>query len=200
MARKLEEAVNAHQELSRNCRASAPNPRHPQVLIYDVPDSTGDKSEVEAAFIDKLRVSNNLPPGTIRVVFRRPGRGSFHHLVLAMDPAIFAHLKGSNRLHWGFGSFRFREYCEPQQCFKCYRFGHVRNACSAPRPLCPRCLGDHPHIECTETTVTCRNCHAFNLRNRSAPRLSTAHTAVSTKCPLFIRERDELSKKVKYAQ
>ncbi|GBM36526.1 hypothetical protein AVEN_46004-1 [Araneus ventricosus] len=200
MARKLEEAVNTHQELSRCIRARAPLPRHPQVLIYDVPDSTGEKSEVEAAFIDKLRVSNNLPQGNIRVVFRRPGRGSFHHWVLALDPVIFAHLKGSNRLHWGFGSFRFREYCEPQQCFKCYRFGHVRSACSAPLPLCSMCLGDHLHTDCTKTTVTCRNCYAFNLRNKSAPRLPTAHTAVSTKCPLFLREREELSKQVQYAQ
>ncbi|GBN70533.1 hypothetical protein AVEN_186876-1 [Araneus ventricosus] len=194
MARNLEEAIITHQELSRCCNSRAPTPRHPQVLIYDVPDSPGEKSEVEAAFIDKLRVTNNLPTGHIRVVFRRSGRGSFHHWVLALDPAIFAQLKGSNRLHWGFGSFRFREYCEPQQCFKCYRFGHVRSTCSAPRVLCSRCLGDHPHTDCTKTPVTCRNCHAFNLRNKSAPRLPTAHTAVSTKCTLFVNVRNFLRK------
>ncbi|GBL97234.1 hypothetical protein AVEN_84939-1 [Araneus ventricosus] len=141
MAQKLETAVNTHQELTGKCTASAPNPRHPQLLIYDVPESTGDRSEVEAAFIDRLRVSNNLPSGPIRVVFRLPGRGSFHHWVLAMDPAIFATLKGSRRVHWGFGSFRCREYCEPQQCYKCYRYGHGRAACNAPRALCSRCLG-----------------------------------------------------------
>ncbi|GBO41488.1 Putative protein in type-1 retrotransposable element R1DM [Araneus ventricosus] len=177
MAQKLVTAVNTHQELSGKCTAGTPNPRHPQLLIYDVPVSIGERSEVEAAFIDRLRVSNNLPSGSIRVVFRRPGRGSYHHWVLAMDPAIFSILKNSRRVHWGFGSYRCREYCEPQQCYKCYRYGHVRTACNAPRALCSRCLGDHLYKDCTKTTVTCRNCHAFNLRNRSSPRISTAHTA-----------------------
>ncbi|GBN95459.1 hypothetical protein AVEN_29589-1 [Araneus ventricosus] len=198
MAQKLENEINNHPTLNGNCQAKAPNQRRPRIMVYDVPDSPGDRSEVEQAFIEKLRSSNNLPAGEITVVFRRKGRGSLSHWVLSLAPAVFAVLRDTKRLHWGFGSFRFREFCEPLQCFKCFRFGHVRPQCRMQNDLCAKCPAEHPTKDCPKPTVVCRNCRNFNARNRPAARLPVAHRADSDSCPLFIRERAELKLRTHY--
>ncbi|GBN84743.1 hypothetical protein AVEN_18304-1 [Araneus ventricosus] len=113
MADKLVLAINSHPELQVCCEARVPRKRSPQILIYDIPDMPGDKAMVEEEFLDKLRMSNSLPAGDIRVLFRRKGRGSQQHWVLSVAPNIFESFGTARRLHWGFGSFRFREYCEP---------------------------------------------------------------------------------------
>ncbi|GBL97217.1 hypothetical protein AVEN_84927-1 [Araneus ventricosus] len=166
MADKLVLAINSHPELQVCCEARVPRKRSPQILIYDIPDMPGDKAMVEEEFLDKLRLSNSMPDGDIRVLFRRKGRGSQQHWVLSVAPNIFASFGKSRRLHWGFGSFRFREYCEPLRCFKCYKYGYVRTQCSAPQELCWKCPGVHNFKACTKDRPICRNCRDFNARNR----------------------------------
>ncbi|GBM11529.1 Retrovirus-related Pol polyprotein from type-1 retrotransposable element R1 [Araneus ventricosus] len=183
MADKLVQAINSHPELQACCEARVPRKRSPQILIYDIPDMPGDRAMAEEEFLDKLRVSNSLPDGDIRVLFRRKGRGSQHHWVLSVAPSIFASFGQSRRLHWGFGSFRFREYCEALRCFKCYKYGHIRTQCSAPQELCSKCPGAHNFKDCTKDSPICRNCRDFNARNRNAPRLPVQHSAISEKCP-----------------
>ncbi|GBN73936.1 hypothetical protein AVEN_22499-1 [Araneus ventricosus] len=199
MAQKLEDEINNHPTLSGNCQAKAPNQRRPQIMVYDVPDSPGDRSEVEQMFIEKLRSSNNLPAGEIKVVFRRKGRGSLSHWVLSLAPAVFAVIRETKRLHWGFGSYRFREFCEPLQCFKCFRFGHVRPQCRMQTDLCAKCPGEHPTKDCPKNTVVCRNCREFNARNKPAARIPVAHRADSDTCPIFLRERAEMKQRTHYA-
>ncbi|GBN70726.1 hypothetical protein AVEN_30274-1 [Araneus ventricosus] len=168
-------------------------------MIYDVPDSPGDRSAVEMTFIDKLRSSNNLPGGEIKVVFRRKGRGSLSHWVLSLSPAVFAAIRETKRLHWGFGSYRFREFSEPLQCFRCFRFGHVRPQCRMQTDRCSKCPGEHSTKDCPKQTVVCRNCREFNGRNKTAARISIAHRADSDTCPIFLREREELKNRTHYA-
>ncbi|GBM82383.1 Retrovirus-related Pol polyprotein from type-1 retrotransposable element R1 [Araneus ventricosus] len=153
MSQKLEDEINKHPALCGSCQAKAPNHRRPQIMVYDVPDSPGDRSEAERTFIDKLRSSNNLPAGEITVVFRRKGRGALSHWVLSLAPAVFAIIRETKRLHWGFGSYRFREFCEPLQCFRCFRYGHVRPQCRVQTDLCAKCPGEHPTKNCSKHTV-----------------------------------------------
>ncbi|GBN38148.1 hypothetical protein AVEN_15036-1 [Araneus ventricosus] len=173
MAQALEDAINKHPALCGSCQAKAPNQRRPQIMVYDVPDSPGDRSEAERTFIDKLRSSNSLPAGEIKVVFRRKGRGSLSHWVLSLEPAVFATIRETKRLHWGFGSFRFREFCEPLQCFRCFRYGHVRPQCRAQNDLCAKCPGEHPTKDCSKNTMVCRNCREFNGRNLGRSQVGT---------------------------
>ncbi|GBM46465.1 hypothetical protein AVEN_78607-1 [Araneus ventricosus] len=77
MAKKLEIEINTHLELKNLCSAREPRKRSPQILIYDIAESAGDKSQEEADFIEKLKTSNTFPEGDIRVLFRRKGKGSY---------------------------------------------------------------------------------------------------------------------------
>ncbi|GBO33748.1 hypothetical protein AVEN_247211-1 [Araneus ventricosus] len=191
MAQTLRDHINAHSDLNGVCRAEEPRKPHPRILIYDVPPLSGDRGEQEARFLAQLERSNSFSEGTTKVIFRRKGRGEAQHWVISLDPAAFQSLGQSTRLHWGFGSFRFRPFSEPQQCYKCLRFGHTQTICQATALQCSRCPGTHSYKTCQEQQPRCRNCVEFNKRARKGQLLNVHHTAVSRKCPVFIRECEE---------
>ncbi|GBL83252.1 hypothetical protein AVEN_165435-1 [Araneus ventricosus] len=198
MSRTLMTAINTHVDLGPVCQAREPRKRQPQILVYDVPPQQGDRDTAEVDFVTKLRSSNSLPDGPIRVLFRKKGRGTLQHWVLTVDPLVFKAIAGKGRLHWGFGSLKFREYLEPTRCYKCHRFGHLRSACSAPVELCSRCPGEHSYTVCPKETPVCRRCREYNARNKTGPRLPLYHTAISDNCPLLSREREEMRKQTDY--
>ncbi|GBO05058.1 hypothetical protein AVEN_113142-1 [Araneus ventricosus] len=198
MSRTLTTAINTHVELGPVCNAREPRKRNPQILVYDVPPQPGDRETAEVDFVTKLRSSNSLPDGPIKVLFRKKGRGTLQHWVLTVDPLVFKAIAGKGRLHWGFGSLKFREYLEPTRCYKCHRFGHLRSTCGAPVELCSRCPGEHSYTICPKETPVCRRCREYNARNKTGPRLPLHHTAISEKCPLLLREREEMRKQTDY--
>ncbi|GBO19691.1 hypothetical protein AVEN_42078-1 [Araneus ventricosus] len=192
MATILENHINAHPDLNGVCRARAPRRLQPKILLYDVPPMPGNREEQERSFLEKIRISNSFPEGSVSVLFRRSCRGAAQHWVLSLDPVVFHCISGTNRLHWGLGSLKFRPFSEPIQCFRCLKFGHVQSRCRAPEEHCSRCLGSHSYKNCTAAASSCRNCHEYNRRNRVGPRLKVTHTAVSRHCPIFFRACEEL--------
>ncbi|GBL89954.1 hypothetical protein AVEN_178370-1 [Araneus ventricosus] len=100
----LENAINSHPDLKDVCMARVPRKRQPQILIYDVTVTPGEREAVEAAFIQQLRSSNNFHPGSdMKVICKKPGRGSYQHWVLAVAPGLFNCIKDCTRLYFGFG-------------------------------------------------------------------------------------------------
>ncbi|GBO45532.1 hypothetical protein AVEN_219808-1 [Araneus ventricosus] len=55
MAVILLNAINDHQEVKFYCQAKRPASRNPQILIYDIEKSDGDRDEIEKSFITKIR-------------------------------------------------------------------------------------------------------------------------------------------------
>ncbi|GBL81675.1 hypothetical protein AVEN_93460-1 [Araneus ventricosus] len=132
MVTLLETAVNSHPALKDVCEARVPRKRQPQIIIYDVPVTSGEREDVESAFLQKLRSSNNFHEGSdMKVVCKKPGKGPYQHWLLAMAPGLYNCIKDCTRLYFGFGSFKFKEYLEPVRCYKCLKFGHLRAKCSA---------------------------------------------------------------------
>ncbi|GBN54892.1 hypothetical protein AVEN_237501-1 [Araneus ventricosus] len=192
MANILENDINAHPDLNGVYTAEEPKKPNPRILVYDVPELPGYRVEQENLFLAKLGQSNSFPEGAATVHFRRKGRGYSQHWVISLDPIAFHSLGTSILFHWGFGSFKFRPFYEPQQCFKCSKFGHTQSSCHAKTELCSRCPGEHSYRNCREQQPSCRNCIEFNRRTRARPSLSVNHTAVSRHCPMFLRECEEL--------
>ncbi|GBM09338.1 hypothetical protein AVEN_135064-1 [Araneus ventricosus] len=191
MAQTLRHHINDHPDLNGVCRAEEPKKPNPRILLYDVPALPGDRVAQETLFLAQLEKSNSFSEGAAKVLFRRKGRGEAQHWVISLDPVAFNSLGASTRLHWGFGSFRFRPFSEPQQCYKCLRFGHTQSSCRADTSLCSRCPGEHTYRNCREPQPRCRNCIEFNKRNRRGQLLNVNHTAISRKCPIYLRECEE---------
>ncbi|GBM90849.1 hypothetical protein AVEN_49812-1 [Araneus ventricosus] len=199
MVHVLEQAINTHGNLMAVWVARRPLRRSPRIMLYDVPVTNMVREAEEAAFLQKLRSSNSFPDSMdIRVLFRKPGRGPFQHWILSVAPELSSAIKGTNRLIFGFGSFKFREFLEPTQCYKCLRFGHLRATCSALKELCTKCSGDHSYRVCTAASVACSRCMEYNRRRGTGPKVRTDHSALSVRCPVYLRERDEMGRYVNY--
>ncbi|GBL97211.1 hypothetical protein AVEN_84922-1 [Araneus ventricosus] len=192
MVNILENAVNTHPALKEVCEARLPRKRQPQIIIYDVPVASGDREVVEREFLQKLCSSNNFHAGSdMRVVCKKPGRG--------LAPGLYNCIKNCTRLYFGFGSFKFKEYLEPVRCYKCLKFGHLRAKCGAQNESCSKCLTNHSYRDCKADQPVCRNCVEFNTRNNRGFKLPTAHSAISDKCPDYIRVKKELSQRTAYS-
>ncbi|XP_055924731.1 uncharacterized protein LOC129956808 [Argiope bruennichi] len=166
MANKLMAAINQHANLQQICEARLPNKRDPQIIIYDIDHTNQNKSDEEAEFISRLRADNNLPPGNIRVLFRKPGRGARSHWVLSVSPQIFKVIKTEKRLHFGFGSKKFREHLEPMRCQNCLKFGHTKGNCKS-QTACSKCCDNHPTKTCSKTNKVCRFCRECNQKQKN---------------------------------
>ncbi|GBM81846.1 hypothetical protein AVEN_107939-1 [Araneus ventricosus] len=198
MAQKLQEAINGHDNLKNICGAHKPKERIPHIMVYDI-EKCGEETtrEIEEqSFLKKVKESNSLPDGEMKVLFRKKGSGSREHWIISMDPAIFKQIKGEKRIQFGFGSFRFKEFIEPMRCFRCHKYGHGKKTCMVDTEHCSKCPGMHSFKECKATEAVCRNCRDFNRKSTNKVRVN--HTATSDKCPIFLREREQLKLKTNY--
>lgn len=187
---KLIEAINSHPSLKDKCTARLPRGRFPQIIVFDIDKTELERSVEEERFLDKLRRSNELPNGEMKVLYRKRGRANRENWVLLVHPDIFRKISGQTWLRSGLGSYKFMEHVEPQRCFKCHRFGHMRKKCPEKKEKCSRCTGTHNYKECTRDTPLCRNCVAYNKVTKSG--LQADHPATWDKCPMFLRERDHI--------
>ncbi|GBN57971.1 hypothetical protein AVEN_151098-1 [Araneus ventricosus] len=198
MANKIREAINQNDTLKEVCSARKPKVRIPHIIIYDVEkrEEGVTRETEEQILMEKIRKSNSLPPGETKVLFRKKGRGNREHWVVEIAPKIFAQIKDDNRLQCGFGSYRFKEYIEPMRCYKCHRFGHGKATCVQEQELCSKCPGVHSFKTCKNATPVCRNCREYNRTNNQKVRVN--HVATSDKCPISLREKEQIKQKTHY--
>ncbi|KAF8763917.1 hypothetical protein HNY73_022047 [Argiope bruennichi] len=195
MVTKLKDTINSHTNLQNVCKATTPQIRMPQIIIYDVEKSERPREEEELDFLNQIKLSNDIV-GNMRVPYRKKGRGSLSHWVISLEPKAFRIIKDKTRLQCDFGSYRFREFVEPLRCFKCLKYGHVRSKCMQREDNCSKCLEMHNYKNCTKQNPECRNCKEYRKRIKIVIR--TDHIATSEHCPVFIMERDQLIKQTNY--
>ncbi|KAF8772959.1 hypothetical protein HNY73_015664 [Argiope bruennichi] len=184
MPTKLLTAINEHNNLKSICEARLPQKRNPQIVISDIDHTDQDKNAEEEEFVSRLKIDNNLPPGNIRALFRKPSRGTKSHWVLSVSPNIFKSLKTEKRLHFGFGSKKFKEHLEPIRCQNCLKFRHSKGNCNSPT-ACGKCIENHSTKTCQKTNKICRFCRESNQKQKISYR--TDHAATSLNCPLYHR-------------
>ncbi|KAF8784770.1 hypothetical protein HNY73_010410 [Argiope bruennichi] len=78
MVTRLKDAINSHTNLQNVCKATTPQIRMPQIIIYDVEKSERPREEEELDFLNQIKLSNDIV-GNMRVLFRKKGRGSSSH-------------------------------------------------------------------------------------------------------------------------
>ncbi|GIY57448.1 hypothetical protein CEXT_761681 [Caerostris extrusa] len=130
---------------------------------------------------------NHLPDGNIQVRFRMKGRGSREHWIIEVDTIIRKKLGDKRRILAGFSTHRLKDYIEPVQCFKCYRYGHTPGQCIEPEQCCSKCPAKHSYKTCKQDSASCRNCLESNSKNGT--KFDGKHCAVSKDCPVYQKEK-----------
>ncbi|KAM7310720.1 hypothetical protein ISCGN_007628, partial [Ixodes scapularis] len=113
-------------------------------------------------------------------MFRKDGRETpSRHVILTFEKhALPATIKA------GYLNCRIRPYIpNPQQCFRCQRFGHSSRSCRG-KETCAKCGGQDHVADICDAVARCSNC-------------SGPHPAYSRTCPLWKQEKEILSLKAK---
>ncbi|CAN7938035.1 unnamed protein product, partial [Ixodes hexagonus] len=116
-----------------------------------------------------------------RITIRRDGEErDTKHIVLTFNTTTLPFTVKAGCLNC-----KVRPYVpNPRRCFRCQRFGHGSLTCRG-KATCAKCAStDHPSDNCGNDTPSCVNCQG-------------THPAYSRSCPLWKREKEILSLKVK---
>ncbi|GBN75975.1 hypothetical protein AVEN_198309-1 [Araneus ventricosus] len=90
MAETLKKAITDSPTVAEKVEVSDPKGRSPHIIVFDVPaKETEDRAKFEDRWLKKLRKSNNLPEGEMKVKFRRKGRKESQHWIISLDPVVF---------------------------------------------------------------------------------------------------------------
>ncbi|GIY85529.1 uncharacterized protein CDAR_540211 [Caerostris darwini] len=124
------------------------------------------------------------------------GKGSKEHWVIEIDPIIRKKLGGKRRILAGFSTYRFKDYVEPIQCFKCYRYGHTQGQCIEPEQCCSKCPAKHFYKTCKQDSARCRNCLESN--SKLGTKYDGKHCAVANYCPAYQKDKLRVLKSTQY--
>ncbi|GIX97336.1 uncharacterized protein CDAR_427381 [Caerostris darwini] len=156
-AENLTAALTKSEALQGKIVVKSPVKKNSRIVVHDLDKSDCRSREKKKKFLSLLAKDNHLPEGKMQVRFRLKGRGSKEHWVIEVDP-IIKELGDQRRILAGFSTYRFKDYLEPIQCFKCYKYGHLQAKCIESEQCCSTCPEKHSYKTCKQDTESCRNC------------------------------------------
>ncbi|GBM48164.1 hypothetical protein AVEN_138297-1 [Araneus ventricosus] len=188
---KLVEEFKKNAEIVNNYDIIKPQPKKPRIVIYGV-DNDLTKEEVQ----DNLAAQNDdmIPEGS-EVLFSFQGKLG-RNWIVQLNPDVYQRIKDRDRLNIGWTRLHFREYLRILQCYKCFRYGHIREKCKNDES-CVCCGEGHSSTSC-EMDLKCRNCSFHN--SIFATKFKIDHLANDTKCEIRIKEIEFLQSQSDYGQ
>ncbi|KAF8792575.1 hypothetical protein HNY73_004154 [Argiope bruennichi] len=197
MKDKLNEALRSCPEVEQKVKISDPKGKDPHIIVHNFERCEGDREKQETKILKRLRKSNALPDGEMRVKFRLRGRGNSESWVIAVTPEIFQVTSTKTRLNCGFKSHLVQEFLQPTRCFKCFRFGHIKAVCKVWRSVVPdarvvtlrkSASVTHPSVRTVRRTT----------KGFKSDRATTNHSALDRKCSTYLREVERLKRNTNY--
>lgn len=152
LAQKLRETLKVEARISRPTAMG-------ELQIWNM-DDTVDVEEVRSV----VSVNGDCDLADIRVGFIRRMYSGLNSVWLKcpLAAAIKVAAEGKVRMGWTSARVRLLE-ARPVQCFKCWRFGHVRNTCKFPEDRTGNCFrcGSSQHVvkECRAPSPNAPSAH-----------------------------------------
>lgn len=134
-----------------------------ELQVWNV-DDTVDSAEVR----NVISVTGDCNPADVRVGLIRKMRNGLNSVWIKCPLAAAIKVAGEGRICMGWTSARVRLLeARPVQCFKCWRFGHVRNTCKFPEDRTGNCFrcgsGQHMVRDCV-APPQCAICAQYGRR------------------------------------
>lgn len=196
--KKLSDKFSSEFEINR------PEPTKPRVKIVGIEQYEGEKETIEYLCVQNSNViqsADSLKIVKTNTVKRKNEQGqeyTYTNVILQTDYDTFEKILKSKRLLVNWSMCRVYEYIDPQRCFKCNKYGHLAEKCTATQFVCPKCSQNHKINECQSQTVVCANCQNKNIKNKLS--LPVDHFTWSHKCPLLQQRIKSKKKFIDYTQ
>ncbi|GBM65997.1 hypothetical protein AVEN_152201-1 [Araneus ventricosus] len=188
---KLIEEFKKIDEIVNNNEIIKPLPRKPRIVIYGV-DNDLTKEEVQENLVSQ---NNDMTTEGFAVLSSFQGKQG-KNWITQLNPDVYQRIKDRDRLNIVWTRLKFREYLRVMQCYKCFRYGHIRERCRNDES-CVRCGKGHRSTNC-EKDMKCRNCSFHN--SIFATKFKTDHLANDTNCKIRSKEIEVLRSQIDYGQ
>ncbi|GBO29950.1 hypothetical protein AVEN_209775-1 [Araneus ventricosus] len=150
-----------------------PGKRHPNIILYDLPNTITDQ-EVQEALRTYTEDGENL-----RTRFKLKGRKPDTSYWVMAPRQHFLQLKRFRKIAVNWNMFQIKEFFHVKRCQFCQAFGHTRQNCKYTVPNCGICADRHSTSYCRSNFQLCINCEESN-RNSATPPVS--FNKVSSTC------------------
>jgi len=164
----------------------------PKVKLFNIDTSLYNKDSCQQLKADILNKNKYIEDKLINdsdAIFEIIAVNDSHSYAIAkMTEDIRGMIKdNANRLFLNLTSHVVKDNFQPQQCFKCQKFGHKAGSdhcCDID--TCLHCTGNHKSRDCTmKHSLKCANCKS----NEEYKSKCEGHRANSQTCPIMIKEK-----------
>lgn len=192
---------NIQKKLGKDYEVNIPDKKCPKIKIINVEQKLFSN---ENDFIEKIILQNAITTGDedrkISIVKHFQGKkcqDGKESVVLEVDSKTYGLITEKEKLSIGWKSYRFFDYINVVQCFKCSKFGHIAKDCRCDGNICPRCTGEHQLKECKSQDTVCANCK-YAKEVLKVPNINYNHPAYDKNCEAYKRIYRELEQRINY--
>lgn len=176
-----------------------PEKKNPRIKIINVSKEVADNEEV---LVEKIITQNRISTDENKLIIRmihnyetkKEGRKPRTNIIMEVDPQTYAQLRLRGTISIGWKSCYFVDHVNIVQCYKCWKFGHMRKDCKKEKEVCPHCTEEHKGSECEASIKVCINCK-YAAENFGLENIKFDHSAYSKECDSYKRIYMQVQKK-----
>ncbi|XP_023215055.1 uncharacterized protein LOC111617923 [Centruroides sculpturatus] len=203
--KKLKEEIGKIQEIKDKIKCRTSGGKRPRVILLNVPQCIPEEEIIEVMTRQNdiwrgLEKDNIEEKCTINTVIKgKKTKENCHHVVISVTPSIRNILIAHKTISMAWTTIRVDDFVPVRRCYRCCGFGHMARDCTEQQ-RCSHCSRGHRFKEC-QLTNTIPSCHNCKLTNRNLPpekKLPTNHNAFSAECPVLIKLKTQIIKRIDY--
>ena len=225
---KVAEEINKSEDM----KATKIGKRKPQLELKYIDNSVQQSDLITKYLLPQNQCLSGHKETDMKLLYTRkirsvPGKPECYNAIIETNQQVYRKIVASNcKLAVNLQRVAAEPHLPFKQCLRCCKFGHTAKYCSAEKPICALCAGEHQMRECPHATSRsvassaarstsastsatsehhkCINCMNVLAKQQAAQPSSSQpssainhhHAALSPNCPLVIKSKKLLNESV----
>lgn len=190
----IEENVGKH--LGGRFEVNVRDCMKPTIKIISMSDHF-DEAELKKILVSQNEVFTSVKHFKLRKIYcNEKWQYDNYSAIVELDAETFFKVMDVGKLNCGWNRCRVLDGLQVIRCYKCCGFNHKIADCKAKEETCPICSGNHPVKECTSHKEKCANCEKLRIERKLI--IDVDHSAWSSECPVYMRQREKRNKMVDF--